>query len=83
MHRNTMGVAWDEADWENDQHKLHLRMSKASFWALHAKIGGHLEREITNYRRPVSSAMRLAITLHWLAHNIAMAQLSLTFVIGK
>eukprot|EP00117_Sycon_ciliatum_P030673 scpid86658/ scgid24132/ len=83
MHRNMLGVAWDVADWENAQYKLHLRMSKASFWALHAEIGGHLEREITNYRLPVSSAMRLTITLHWLAHKTAMAQLSLTFGIGK
>lgn len=80
---NTMGVVWDVGDWEDQQYRLHLRMPKSAFWALHAEIGALLDREVTNYRLPISSAKRLAITLHWLSHGTAMAQLSLLYGIGK
>ena len=83
VHWNTMGVQWDVADWEDDQYRLHLRLSKSAFWTLHGVVGGWLERSVTHYRLPVSSAKRLSITLHWIAHGLSMAQLALIYGIGK
>eukprot|EP00117_Sycon_ciliatum_P015245 scpid89089/ scgid0907/ len=72
QHWATMGtcIEWDVSDWENEQYRLHLRMSKDAFRTLHEEVGGWLERCTTNYRAPVSSAKRLAVTLHWLSQGV-------------
>ena len=57
-------------------------MTKVAFWKLHRKVGKHLEKQITKYRLPVSSAKRLAIIVHYLAHAPSYAALSLLYGIG-
>ena len=79
---NVMGRDWDVRDWEDAQYRQHLRMTKVAFWKLHRKVGNHLEKQITKYRLPVSSAKRLAIIVHYLAHALSYATLSLLYGIG-
>lgn len=79
----SMGGDWQLDDWEDDQYKLHLRMTKLAFWKLHSVMARHISRRTTPFRAPVSSHKRLAMTLYWLAHGSSFSTLSLLFGVAK
>ena len=70
-------------DWEDDQYVQHFRMRKDAFWRLHRKYGYLLERQVTQFRHPIPTDKRLAITLHFLAQGLSFAQLALMYGVGK
>lgn len=69
-------------DWENDQYITHLRMTKDAFWRLHRKYGYHFEHQVTQFRLPVPSDKRLAMTLQFLSHGLSYSQLALLYSVG-
>ena len=78
-----MGRNWNVEDWEDEQYQNLLRMTKLAFWRLHASIGHHLRRKRTNYRVPIPSHQRLAVTIYWLSHGLSFYSIALLFGIGK
>ena len=71
-----MGVQWRVPDFENEQYHDHLRMGKTEFWRIHEMYGKFLSRRNTNFRQPITSHKRLALTLHWLSHGGTFAEVA-------
>ena len=78
-----MSVEWRVPDFENEQYHAHLRMGKTEFWRLHEMYGKFLSRRNTNFRQPITSHKRLALTLHWLSHGGTFAEVARLYAIGK
>ena len=64
-------------------HYRYLRISPERFDHLLSLVGPLITKEDTNYRKSISSAERLALTIHFLATGESQISLSFSFLIRK
>ncbi|CAG0894637.1 unnamed protein product [Cyprideis torosa] len=68
---------------DNENFHNYMRMSPETFKELLEIVAPHLERQATNFRRPISPAERMSITIRFLAHGGSLALLAMNFRIGR
>lgn len=79
-HRSLVSELMEE---DSDFFYTYMRMSETTFQALLDIVKTRLTKKDTNYRKAISPAERLALTLRFLGHGDSQALLSLTYRIGK
>ena len=65
------------------QFKKSFRMSRQSFFELHAQLQPHIQKKQTHLRPTISSDLRLAIFLYHVSQGDAYTSISDSFAVGK